>query len=287
MDITRRMREEGLQVPSWLGQPRWLPSEHELSADRAATARERILPSFVIVGAQKSGTSSLYQHLTRLPGVSPAVRKELDWFNNPRIPEDAALSGYRACFPLRTDGVISGEASPNYFEQPVSARRLLAAVPDVRVIISLRNPVDRAYSHYRMQVKRNWENRTFERALEESPRRLLDDDGWLTSDGAMYGYLLRGLYANQLGPWLDLIPPRNLCILRAEDYFADPAGTIRWLARFIGIGEVPDRRLPGPTMPHGSSTMDPETQSILADYFAPHNERLYRLLGRDFGWESG
>ncbi|MFM9107432.1 MAG: sulfotransferase domain-containing protein [Chloroflexota bacterium] len=258
----------------------------EPSQERLDSASLRRLPGFVIIGAQECGTTSLYRALISLPGCRPATRKELVFFSDPRRRPGADLDVYRACFPLESGAAVSGEASPGYLPQPEAARRLAAALPDARVIVLLRNPADRAHSHWRHVVRAGREPRAFEDAVIAGPRALLDDEGWATSEGLSFGYVPRGVYAPQPEPWLAAIPPANLRIVRSEDSFEDSPGTVRALARFIGLDEPPPESLPERRSAVPQSTMDPETRAILSDWYVPHNRRLYDLIGRDVGWEG-
>ncbi len=139
----------------------------ETTADRFPASSGA--PAFVIVGAQRGGTTSLYRYLAAHPGVLPASRKELHYFTN---RHDRGPDWYRSQFPPTPPGTITGESTPYYLFHPHAPRRLHAFAPDVKLIVLLRNPVDRAYSHYQLQVRRRHETLPFEEAIAREEERL-------------------------------------------------------------------------------------------------------------------
>jgi hypothetical protein len=262
------------------------------------TSRARLLPDFVIIGTQRGGTTSLYRYLTRHPGVRPAITKELRYFdlNYARGPK-----WYRSRFPsawyrdalrrVRGSGFLTGESSPDYMFHPLASARVAATVPGARLIVLLRNPVDRAYSHYWHQVNRGFETLSFEEAVAREPERLGDglqriagDDLDREFERHHHSYLARGAYADQIERWLDRFPPGQLLVARSEDFFSDPADTFRRVTDFLGLERwEPSRYERYNTFTEG--TMPERVRARLVEHFRPHNERLRLLLDRDFGWD--
>jgi hypothetical protein len=246
------------------------PSAEQVSGEPEVGA----LPDFVIIGAQKGGTSFLYHLLTRHPLVEPAARKELHFFDNPELFDHGA-EWYRRCF-LRLsaeDGQrsITGEATPYYLFDPPVAKRMAEIVPKARLIALLRNPIDRAYSHYQMQVKRGTEPRTFEEAIERQHS----------------SYMSRGIYVDQLLRWFEFFSKEQMLILKSEDFFERPIETLKVVLTFLDLpdwqpeaSELQQRRHSGTY----KQKMDPSTRQRLEAYFEPYNQRLYECLGVDFGW---
>ena len=247
-----------------------VPSAEQVSGEPEVGA----LPDFVIIGAQKGGTSFLYHLLTRHQLVEPAARKELHFFDNPELFDHGA-EWYRRCFPRLNskDGQrsITGEATPYYLFDPPVAKRMADIVPKARLIALLRNPVDRAFSHYQMQVKRGTEPRTFEEAIEQKQS----------------SYMSRGVYVEQLLRWFEFFGKEQMLILKSEDFFARPVETLKVVLTFLDLpdwepeaSELQQRRHSGTY----KQTMDPSTRQQLEAYFEPHNQRLYEYLDIDFGW---
>jgi hypothetical protein len=216
----------------------------------------------------------------------PATRKEVHFFD---LNFSKGMSWYRSHFPLkfRRGNFFTGEASPAYLFYPYVPQRVKAVLPPVKLIALLRNPVDRAYSHYQHEVRWKRETLSFEAALAQEPERL---QGGLVNDQPTltyhhFSYLKRGIYADQITYWLDIFPREQFLILRSEDLFDNPVGIYQQVLAFLGVPawELPaDYAVPNPSK---GESMLPETRRQLLDYFRPHNQRLYELLGRDFAWD--
>ncbi|MBA2692057.1 MAG: sulfotransferase domain-containing protein [Rubrobacter sp.] len=247
-------------------------------------------PDFIVFGAQKSGTTSLYRYLTGHPRIAPAAEKQLDFFSHEAFHR--GVEWHLSRFPKRGANVLSGEASPYYMFHPHAPRRILEFDPEVKLIAVLRNPVDRTYSHYQHQV-RNWrEPLSFEEALSAEAGRISGEEARMRRDESFYGvahrrhsYLARSRYAEQLETWLSLFPRERMLVLESEAMFESPDSVLDEVASFLGL---PPFRLGtyGKYMP-GSYVegMDPETRRRLVGYFRPHNERLYGMLGMEFSWD--
>jgi hypothetical protein len=187
---------------------------------------------------------------------------------------------------------VVGEASPYYMFHPAVPRRVVSDVPDVRVIVILREPVSRAYSNY-------WDRRafgtedlpTFEAALDAEEGRMVQVDvDRLRNDPHYYSYehdhhtyLARGRYAEHLRPWMDLIPNDNLLILSSDDLYHSSEHTFAKTQDFLGIPQWTGVTL-DPYNRRDQPAMDPATRAQLRAYYKPHNAALYELLDRDFGW---
>ncbi|TCJ20786.1 sulfotransferase [Rubrobacter taiwanensis] len=248
-------------------------------------------PDFIIIGAQKSGTTSLYRYLTEHPRVAPAATKQVDFFAHESFRR--GYGWYLAQFPQdRGKETLTGEASPYYMFHPHAPRRVFEFDPRIKLIAILRNPVDRTYSHYQHQV-RNWrEPLAFEEALEAEEARLRDETARLLADETYdsklhrrHSYLARSRYAEQLERWYAHFPREQLLVLNSEALFEDPEAALDRVSAFL---DLPPLRLDeyNTYMP-GSywKDMRPETRRRLIEYFRPHNRRLYELLGTEYPWD--
>lgn len=251
------------------------------------------LPDFIIIGSQKCGTTFLYDELVKHPYVAPAITKEIHFFD---FNFDRGTDWYRACFarPRRQEhsqAYITGEASPYYIFHPLVARRIAAAAPQAKLIALLRNPVNRAYSHYQHEVRLGFETLPFDQALEREQARLRGEAERMQADAryqsfthAHYGYLSRGIYVDQLKRWRDLFPDRQLLILRSEDLYRDTPETLARVLKFLGLPDWGAREYR--KKPSAYPKMDAATRSQLTRFFEPHNQRLADYLGTDFAWHS-
>jgi hypothetical protein len=268
-------------------------------APRRATSRFRTLPDFLILGGQRCGTTSLFRHLERDPSVRSGLRKEVSFFcTNFARGED----WYRAHFPTelarsawrRQHGVkpAIGEATPYYLFHPAAPARAASVVPDAKLVVLLRNPVDRALSGWGLQRAIGTEPLSFEEALDREDERLAGEEQRLLADPAYrshshrhHSYKARGRYAEQLDRWFAHYPRDRFLILSSEEYFSDPGETARRTIEFLGL---PSRSLPGLRSTSASTSgehLAPSLRERLAAEFAAPNRRLYELLGRDFGWQ--
>jgi hypothetical protein len=258
-----------------------------------ATRRARILPSFLVIGAQRAGTTSFFSNLCRHPQVGRPAGKELHFFN---YDYWRGVTWYRAFFPtvaarqlarLRGSDLVTGEATPYYLFHPAGPARVAETLPDVKLIVLLRNPVDRAYSHYQKMCRMGVERLSFENALAAEERRLAGEQERLASDPdyrsdhhRRHAYIARGLYADQLERWFAIFPRDRFLVLLAEDYFARPAETYAETLDFLGLQqrELADRRAGSPP---AYAPIDPQLRASLEERFSEPNARLARLLGRE------
>lgn len=260
----------------------------------------RLVPDFLIIGAQKGGTTSLYTYLCRHPDVLRSARAEIHFFDQ---FYDRGLGWYRAHFATSLERkragrrgrsrVLTGEATPYYIAHPHVAKRVRLALPSVKVIALLRNPVDRANSHYQHNRRLGREPLSFEEAIEnetvrigEGEGRIREDERHLSKAYRIYSYLARGLYADQLAVWLGSIDRDQMLILRSEDLFEEPDRVYMDVLRFLGLREI---ALPAYEVlnPGGyGSDMPSDTRRRLIEYFRPHNERLPELVGWEPGWDQ-
>lgn len=269
--------------------------------------RGRTLPDFIIIGAAKSGTTSLYGGLAEHPFVVPCLTdeghfdntKEVHYFDyNYHYGED----WYRSHFPLaqaqrefaREHGrpFITGEASPSYISHLWAPGRTRQLLPNVKLIAIFRNPVDRAYSQFKMTWREGEEDLvSFEEATRREEERLAPELARMSADPyykswpyGCWSYLSRSRYAEQVERWLAVFGREQFLFLKAEDLFEAPEQTLDTVHEFLGL--PPHRSERAPRLNTSSyETMPGDTRAQLTEYFRPHNERLYELVGIDFAWE--
>jgi Sulfotransferase domain len=251
------------------------------------------LPDFVIIGAQKGGTTSLYHLLTQHPLVEPCAKKELHFFDI--VFGQESVEWYKRCFPTPSwqDGqrTITGEATPYYLFHPRVPERVAQVIPQARFIALLRNPVDRAYSHHRQEVTKGNEILGFEEAIEAEKARLggeraemLQVERYFSVDHQRYSYLSRGIYVDQLLRWSEFFSEKQILVLKSEDFFERPKESLKLVLDFLGLPEWEPAAWEVRRKGEYERQMDPSTRRRLEEYFEPHNKRLYEFLGKDFGW---
>ena len=263
-----------------------------------ATAAARPLPDFLILGAQKAGTTALYAYLREHPALTGPAWKEVSFFDRHFWRGEA---WYRGNFPNKVylrairarAGVdpIVGEASPSYVFHPQAPERAAALVPDARLIVLVRNPVDRALSHYHHEVALGREPLPFEQALDDEETRMAgelermrDDPRHFSFAWWNFTYQARGRYAEQLERWLELFSRERLLVIPSEDLLQRPRET--YAQALVFLGAPPHELAAYPRIfEREYPAMDPATRARLREYFAEPNRRLYEFLGRDLGWE--
>lgn len=265
------------------------------------------LPDFVVIGAMRSGSTSLARYLGAHPQVFIAPEKEVRFFDE---HVGRGLDWYRSRFAAAAPDQLAGEATPRYLASPEAMERMAEAVPGARLIVIARNPVDRAWSHYWMLRARDLEHRPFDVVLAEE-RALVAAEG---PDAPRSNLLRHGFYAHHLRRVSRLFPREQLHVLTLEDLRARPAEAYAELCRFLGIADdvpLPEvvgrplnayvtfrstrvralaRHLPGlagraltrlNTRRHESyPELDPVARRELAELFAGPNEELAEFLGR-------
>jgi len=258
----------------------------------------RTLPDFLVIGTQRGGTTSLYSYLVRHPDVSGALlAKEVHYFD---LGFDREQSWYRRFFPtegarrrhLEATGrrLLVGEASPYYLFHPAVPERVAATLPDVRLIVMLRDPVERAFSHWRHEVELGCETRSFEEAIALEARRTAGEAERLASSPTYqsfahqhFTYVARGEYADQLTRWFERFPRDRFLFIGSERFFADPGGELARVHGFLGLAPSSLDRYEAFNASSGAD-LDPGVRRLLRDHFGPHNERLFELLDFRFDW---
>jgi Sulfotransferase domain len=263
-----------------------------------ATSDLRMEPDFLIVGGQRCGTTSLFRYLAAHPAVVPPLfQKGIHFFD---LHYGRGLRWYRGQFPVRSIAdrrvapeaprAVTGEASPYYVFHPLAPERIARDLPAVKLIVLLRDPVDRAFSAHKQETGRGFETEPFERALdlEESRlegelERIHADPTYVSFSHQHHAYLARGRYAEQLERLFDHVGRGRVLVLESAVLSATPEPVWERVLGFLGL---PPSRPPAferhNTRP--SSPLSDRLQSRLEEYFAPHDAQLAALLGEVPTW---
>ena len=211
------------------------------------------LPDFLGIGAAKAGTTALHHYLAQHPEISMSRRKEPNFFIADEQPPQFGgpgdrtiinrdviwrLADYHRQFAGARAGQMLGEISPRYLGTPGAAERIFARLPQARLFAILRQPAERAWSHFRMRRRDGFEPcATLEEAIADEPRRIAEN--WASGR-----YLERGAYAAHLEPYLRLFPREHLRVYLYDDLVADSNGLLRSLFTFLGVAPdfAPDTR---------------------------------------------
>jgi hypothetical protein len=254
---------------------------------RKMTAPWRKMPHFIIIGTQKGGTSSLFFYLNQHPSIKMSTPKEVHYYD---INYKKGLNWYKSHFPFIWDKRITGEASPYYIFHPFVPERLKKENPEAKIILLLRDPAERAFSHYKMNKKNGTETLSFSQALEQETERLEGDlkkfennEFYNAKSHRLYSYKTRGLYDYQLQNWLKYFPLNQIMIIKSEDFFSNTEKVVKEVLRFLGLQETAEinyinknKGVPG--------EFDEEIRTKLKNFYAPHIEMLSELAGKKISW---
>ena len=283
--MTRRVRLPAELVPA-LPEPARKVLRGGYRAYGSATAGLRPLPDFLILGAQKAGTTALYAYLRWHPQITGPSFKEVSFFDRHYVKGER---WYRAHMPVRRRSLV-GEASPSYLFHPLAPERVAGMLPGARLITLLRNPVDRAFSHYQHEVALGREPLSFEDAVDREDERMqselermLRDPSYFSLAWWNYTYIARGRYAEQLERWFAAFPREQLLVLFTEELSADTAATYRRVLDFLGVTARDLETYPR-IFDRDYADMNPGTRARLHKEFENPNRRLASLLGRDLPW---
>ena len=263
-----------------------------------ATWEQRVLPDLILVGVQRSGTTALFEALYRLPNVERPRRgkgshyfsynywRGWEWYQS-QFPTErwARTVESRTGRPLFTF-----DACPYYLFHPFAVERMAQALPDVKVMVMLRDPVRRAESHYHHSVSHGHEELSFTEALAREEERMVGEIERMEHDWSYWShhhehhsYLAKGLYVDQLERLFRHYDRDQVMVVASEEFYRDPDRILAEVTAWVGLDEVRLDRSDDRNG-HAYASMDPEMRQRLIELYREPNERLFRLLGRRFDW---
>ena len=272
-------------------------SERAYRCVAAPTGWLRMEPGFIMIGAQRCGTTSLFRALTAHPQLMrPLFHKGVNYFD---LNYYRGADWYRSHFPLaeiarrrtaRYGPAMAFEASGYYLYHPFALERLAGDLPAIKLVAMVRNPVERAFSAYKHEYARGFEQESFERALALEDKRLAGEVDRMREDPAYesfshrhHSYRHRGQYAEQLERALALVPAGRVHVIQSEAFYRDPADEYRRLLSFLGLHQFEPAGF-GQHNSRPGAPMDPKTRRMLEEHYAPHDQRLARLLASPLQW---
>lgn len=247
-------------------------------------------PDFLIIGAQKCGTSSLFYLLNQHPDLNLPSVKEIQFFT---LEYDKGWNWYKKQFPSGhiLARKMTGEASPYYLYHPLVPARVARHLPAVKLIIMMRDPVDRAYSHFwhEKRYQNEWLGDFEEAVALEHERTSLEEEKLIRNEIThsqpfrSFGYIARGLYYKQISRWLQYFPLNQMHFIKSELFFQNPEKDLTELFRFLRIStKIPENLTPQNTNEYPE--MPSEIRKKILGYFREDQEKLAALLGQPFQW---
>lgn len=264
-----------------------------------ATARARMKPEFLIVGAQRCGTTTLYRLLEEHPNVvRPTFSKGIGFFD---LNYTKGMAWYLSHFPLDrlaqarrpARGPLKAfESSGYYMYHPDAAGRIAEDLPGVQLVVLVRDPVERAYSAHRHELARGYETLPFGEAIRREPERLRAEEAAVLQEPTLerfhhrhHSYLARGRYAEQVRRLRSAVGDERVYVMDADSFFTAPQTEFTALTDWLDL----PRHVPTGVKPWNARPRDPmptELRNELSDYFAPYDADLATLIGRQVSWRS-
>jgi len=250
----------------------------------------RVLPNLVVIGVVRSGTTSLYHYLSQHPSIIKSAYDELGYFDS---NYDLGLNWYKSLFPTifekkkveeKNGKFITYDVTPFYIYNEKVPKRIQKIIPDSKLILILRNPVDRAYSNYFITKQ----NKKFEDIIIEEKEILKTINRKNKEEYYKFVHtslLSRGFYAEQLEKWFKIFPRNQILIIKSEDFAIQTNKIMNEIFNFLGLENfnILDDSKKNKIV---YEPMKEETRRELIEYFRPYNEKLYSMINRNFDWEK-
>ena len=243
-------------------------------------------PDFLIIGASKCGTTSLYHNLIEHPQVIPALKKEIKfWHDDLKQGLDWYLSHFLPS--PNAPHYLTGEASPNYLDLAETAQRVYQYFPQIKLIIILRNPVERTISHYYHWVRLGLEHRSLAEVIETELKTIdtvlqfpIQYQHWYQS----INYIARGAYLGFIQQWMAIFPAEQFLILHSQDLADNPKKTLQQVFSFLGLPNFPNCRYTHLNVGQ-YPPISPNLSQTLSQFYQPYNHQLEEYFGIQFGWD--
>jgi hypothetical protein len=287
-----------LIAKAWLHNHPKLYSLYKQGIFNVLTAKSRALPDFLIIGAAKCGTTSLYDYVIQHPDIYPALRKETKFFD---VDFKMGITWYRSNFPLKffkfiiekikKKKFLTGEATPGYLHNYHCANRIHNVLPNIKLIIILRNPIDRSFSDYQMRVRGNHEIRTFSDVIKHEENLLaegvdlLKDEKYFKYGAKFRPYLSWGHYFDELEPWLKLFSKENFLFIKTRNLNENPVTTLNHIFKFLDLKSFEIKNLERHNVGKYEK-LDEKIRNHLVKHFKNHNKKLEEFLGISLNWDN-
>ena len=260
------------------------------------TAPLRVLPDFFVIGVVRSGTTSLYHYLDEHPCITKSAYDELGFFDD---NYHLGLNWYRSMFPTKSHKekiikkfgkFLTYDVTPFYIYNKISVERIFKAFPNSKIIAVLRNPIDRAYSHYHLSKRAGVVTKSFDDVVKEDMKKIKLYEGtnekltdYYFKDVGQNSYLARGFYAEQLKSWFKIFNKNNILIISSENLATKTQNTLDIIFKFLNLEPEKISNLEKVNVAKYPPMSD-NIRKELVDYFSKHNENLFNLINLKFDW---
>ena len=293
------------QIKSWLLEnPQLNPYRFSFEKlYRKLTSELRSLPDFIIIGAGRAGTTALYSYLIQHPLIAAALTD-----NNESVADlhffeyiiSNNIQWYRSHFPIlfsksnkHKNSFITGEYTSTYMYHPDVPKRIFNLLPKIKLIVILRNPIDKAYSTYQQQFRFGEYTTSFEDTINAEFRRIdlnkdfpeLNSNNYDFENFVAQNIIRHGVYADYLETWLKIFDRKQILILNSDDLKKSTKETLRRVFNFLNVSNY-DIKDTSQVNVGKYPTINKITRKKLIEFFKPHNQRLNKLLDTEFNWNN-
>jgi len=266
------------------------------------TSSFRLLPDYLIIGTKRGGTTSLARWLTQHPEISSLfpkreTRKGTYYFD---VNYSKGMNWYKSFFPTKVSHelkekrsghkLLLGDATPYYLYHPHAPKRASRVIPNAKVIALLRNPIERAFSHWVERSRQGVETLPFDEAidlektrLEGETQKMLEDPGYTSFPHQHYSYIDQGKYSQCLQRWMDVYPQHQILFLKSEDLYSEPKETYQQVLDFLEISEHEPKEFSAWNMKK-KPELDPKVRKKLSTEFEEDIEKVESILQRKMNW---
>ena len=248
---------------------------------------------FLVVGSQKAGTTALHHMLSQHRGIFMPASKELHFFDKEKITDWAApdYTNYEIFFQEKQDHQIAGEATPIYAYWPPCAERIYQYNPEMKLILCIRDPADRAFSHWSMETARQSETMAFSEAIRQGRSRVAENLNPLYGHHRVFSYVERGFYARQISRILTHFDAKQLLVLTFDEFQSNLNGCLDTICGFLGAPEFstyPSNRKILPLEPSKNvGSINRQDRNYLMALYEEDVRQTEGLTGQDLsGWKS-
>lgn len=260
-----------------------------------STSFMRVLPDFLIVGNSFCCKTLLYNYVVQHPLVLKNLREETAFWVE---YYDKGTSWYKSNFPtlihknilkfvFKSEPHVGETVNIPLKEVP---SRIHGILPELKIIVVLRNPIDRMHARYLANIEAGIENRKFEEAILHPVPHLqiskkMDMNKIDGMNQELSSYLIGSIYIHDLKRWNEFFPKEKWLILTSENLINDPLSTVNSVLKFLGLNPLKKIKKVGYNLEEKAKKINPETRNNLKTFFEPYNNQLFKFLGQKFNWE--
>lgn len=257
---------------------------------KGITAAQRKLPDFLVIGGKRCGTTTLFEFLRQHQMIAEPVIDHMGFFDD---NYSIGINYYKSFFPIKTEETakkLDYDVTTSYLTSPFVAERVAKEIPNVKIIVLLRNPTSRAWSDYNASQKKDVSEEQFQSYIDDELQELEASDfeekvskNDYNMSEPFSNFIKKGLYAVYLKKWLKLFPRKNFLFISTESFSKDENKVFKQIFDFLGLSNFEIHKLQ--RMSKGNyEKLNPKIKNKLDLFFASHNDELFKLINEKYDW---